>query len=322
MRSNIQKANERSVEAFREFGGVLKHAARELLWLPEAKSLREEKKRYLTYFTLPGKWAWDIFFFERNGILEKRGRGFPHVRFCDNNTESYATAKRLLGNTVGKRENFEDVVLNGGREFWDEFPYDLYNLDFCGTCFPDEQPPFSDTFEAITRIIENHVSQRHFPFSLLLTMKALADETSIRAQEELKANIETNRADVYFADQINEVIPDTEKFVRANFADFILISIAKIICHLAKAHCDVEIRNRAKYPRQDGAYFITKFVFRFTGREGRSLRIASPMYASNVLKAIALNNVMSIDKSCISREIKRSHSELVEYVRSKYEEVV
>jgi len=227
-----------------------------------------------------------------------------------------------LGNTVGKRGNFEDVVLNGRKEFWDGFPYDLYNLDFCGTCLPDEQPPFSDTFEAITTIIENHVSRRHFPFSLLLTMKALADETNMVAQEELKANIETNRADACFADQINEAIPDTERFVRANFADFILISIAKIICHLAKAHCDVEIRNRAKYPRQNGAYFITKFVFAFRGREQRSLRIASPMYASNVLEAVALNNVMTIDQSCISREIKRSHGELVEYVKSKYEEVV
>jgi hypothetical protein len=322
MKSDIKKVNERSVEAFWEFRDPIKHAARELLWLPEAKSLREKKKGYLKYFTLPGKWAWDIFFFERNGILEKRGRGFPHVRFCDNNRESYATAKKLLGNTIGKRGNFEDVVLKGRKEFWDEFPYDLYNLDFCGTCLPDEQPPFSDTFEAITTIMENHVSQRYFPFSLLLTMKALADETNITAQEELKANIETNRADACFADEINKVIPDTERFVRVNFADFILISIAKIVCHLAKGHCDVEIRNRAKYPRQNGAYFITKFVFRFGERRGRGLRITSPEYASTVLKAIALNSVITINESCISHGIERSHSELVKYVMSKYEEVV
>ena len=312
----LKKINIRSVDAYSEFGGLIKHAARYLLWLPEATLLRQDKGRYLKYFTLPGKWAWDIFFFEKNNILERRGRGFPSVRFCDNNWESYVTAKRLLGNTIGKRGNFEDLVLNNRREFWDGFPYDVYNLDFCGTCFPDAQPPFSNTFEAITRIIEDHVASRQFPFILFLTMKALASETSDEAKQQLKANIETNRSVPDFAGQINEVIPDTETFVRRHFADFIVVSIPKVICHLAQPYCDVQIKHRAKYARDHGAYFITKFVFKFTHRRRRSLAIANPAYVNNVLAIMRLDNMTVIDRSCINDEIRHSHRDLSRYVRS------
>jgi hypothetical protein len=314
MTGELRRSNRKSVEAYAAFGDVLKHAARYRLWLPEVAALKKDKGRFLKYFTLPGKYAWDIFFFEKNQIVEKGTRGFRDVRFCDNNEQSYVTAKRLLGNTVGKKGNFEDLVLNGRREFWDGFPYDVYNLDFCGTCFPDEQPPFSDTFEAITRIIENHVSRNHFPFILLLTMKALASETSDEAKEELKANIETNRRDRALADQVNSVIPDLESFVSRRFADFIIISIPKVICYLARGHCDLEVRQRAKYSRGTGAYFITKFVFRFTRRRQRSLRIANPVYIRNVLKIMELNNVMLLDGTCINNEIRQSHAKLREYV--------
>jgi len=316
MASDLSRANRKSVEAYLEFEGVLKHAARYLLWLPEVQSLRRSKRSFLKYFTLPGKWAWDIFFFEKNNILERRGRGFPDVRFCDNNMQSYVTAKRILGNTIGKKGNFEDLVLNNRKEFWDGFPYDVYNLDFCGTCFPTEQPPFSDTFKAIAKIIENHVSSNNFPFILLLTMKALASETRNEAKEELKENIENNRRDPNFAEQINTVIPNTDTFVQRNFPDFIIISIPKVICHLANTHCGVEIRYRAKYPRNNAAYYVTNFVFKFTKRRRRSLSIMSPMYISNVRKIMCLNDVVLIDRSCISNEIRQSHRQLREYVSS------
>ena len=64
MSNELRRVNQKSVEAYKEFGDPLKHVARYVLWLPEARGLREQKRRFLTYFTLPGKWAWDIFFFE------------------------------------------------------------------------------------------------------------------------------------------------------------------------------------------------------------------------------------------------------------------
>jgi len=313
MPSDIKKANQRHVEAFREFGGEIKHAARCRLWLPEAQSLRAEKGEFLKYFTLPGKWAYDVFFLGNNGIIAKSGRGFPDVRFCDNNANYYATAKLLLGNTVGIQSNFEKVVLENKREFWDSFPYDIYNLDFCGTCFPNDQPPFSETFEAITRIIEEHARSGSFPFVVFLTIKALAGETNAQAQKELIGNIESNRAEADFAEAFDQAIPNTVDFVQSRFSDFILLSVPKLICHLARAHCDVDVRQRAKYSRckpGDAEYFITKFVFKFTQRRRRTLHIRNANYVDNVLRIVQLNDIVTIDNASVTNDVRQSLAEI------------
>jgi hypothetical protein len=319
MASEIKKVNQKSVEAYHEFGGIIKHAARYNLWLPEAITLKQEKHRFLKYCTLPGKWAWDIFFFEQNKIIKKKGRGFPDVRFCDNNAESYATAKRLLGSTVGIKGNFEDLVLNGKPVFWDGFPYDVYNLDFCGTCFPDNQPPFSNTFEAISLIIQQHIPKKHFPFLLFLTMKALDSETRAEAKTQLKSNIENNRRNPEIGPQIEELIPNIERFASEHFAEFISISVPKMICGIADNNCKVEVKHRAMYPRisRDGSeYFIVKFVFKFGEGGPQSSTIPTPEYVRNVLELINLNNIEKIDNSAISTAVKESHEKLQEHIKT------
>lgn len=316
-KSDIKKVNEKTVDAYSDFGGLIKHTARYILWLPEAKALRQEENRFLKYFTLPGKWAWDIFFLEKEGIIQRDTRGFSGVRFCDNNSKSYSDAKRLLGNTVGKKENFEKLVLEKQREFWDGFPYDIYNLDFCGTCFPDNQPPFSETFQAIEKIIEKHVEGNHFPFVIFLTMKAFDGETNPQAKEQLIQNIETNRANTSFAQQLATVIPDTQNFVAQSFTDFIVISVPKIICHLAERHCDLEVRSRAKYLRSNAAignFFITKFVFKFSRRRQSHLAVINQNYINNVLNIMRLDNVIAIDNASITQDIRRSSDELKQYI--------
>ena len=317
MTSDIKKINQRNVEAFHEFGGEIKHAARCRLWLPEAHSLKQEKGKCLKYFTLPGKWAYDVFLLENNGIIAKSQRGFPDVRFCDNNANFYATAKRLLGNTIGIQSNFERAVLQDKREFWDSFPYDIYNLDFCGTCFPNDQPPFSQTFEAVTKIIEEHVRRRYFPFIVFLTMKALAGETNMQAQRELVGNIESNRAEPEFAAAFDRTIPDTADFVENRFSDFILLSVPKLICHLARAHCDVDVRQRAKYSRRsrgEAQYFITKFVFKFSRRR-RTLRIRDSHYIDNVLRIVRLDDIVTIENSSITDEVRQSLAKIKSHLR-------
>lgn len=313
MANNIKKINEKSVDSFVDFSGPIKHAARYHLWLPEAIALKADRNRYLRYFTLPGRWAWDIFFFEKNGILEKKERGFPNVRFCDNHSKYYTDAKKLLGNTIGKKENFEKLVLDNHPEFWDGFPYDLYNLDFCGTCFPDDQPPFSSTFEAIAKIIERHVNRNDFPFVIFLTMKALDSQTNPQAKSELVDNIEANRGNSDFTQTINHLIPDTNNFIRTNFADFIIVSIPKIICHLAQPNCNIEVKTRARYQRRnprDGIFFITKFVFKFSRRRRRTLYIRNDNYISNVLNIMNLNSIISIDSSYVNQGVRDSLQQL------------
>jgi hypothetical protein len=313
MNTNLRKINEKTIEAHHDYSGLLKHAARYLLWLPEAKKLKSEKQRYLTYFTLPGKWAFDIFFFEQEGIVEKQVRGFPGVRFCENNSDSFATAKRLLGDTIGIKRNFEELVLNNRPEFWDGFPYDIYNLDFCGTCFPDNQPPFSDTFKSLTKILKRHYLRGHFPFLIFLTMKAFSPGTRKEAKDELIQNIEDNRNDGNFADIINGLIPNTDSFVRNNFVDFIILSIPKIVCHIAQREKrSISVQYRAKYARDKGRFYITKFVFLFDGCIS-GLRIKSQQYIANVRNIMRMDNVLTINNSSITNAIRESHNRLLKY---------
>lgn len=320
MISDIKKINEKTLDIYSDFSGLIKHTARTLLWLPEAQLLKAERNRFLKYFTLPGKWAYDIFFFEIKGIVKRDKRGFPGVRFCDNNSKSYSEAKKLLGNTIGKKENFEKLVLENAQEFWEGFPYDIYNLDFSGTCFPNNQPPFSETFQAINKIILEHLSKNYFPFTIFLTIKAMESETNPEAKKELKGNIEINRRNVNFKKQINSFIPDTDDFITNNFVDFIIISVPKVICHLAENQCDLEIRARAKYARPNDRhvnYYITKFVFKFTRRHyRRTLSIQNENYINNVLSIICLNNVKLINQSSITGSIKQSRRELMTHLTS------
>ncbi len=320
MISDKTKINKKTVDIYPDFSGLIKHTARVSLWLPEAQLLKAERNRFLKYFTLPGKWAFDIFFFEIKEIIKKDRRGFPGVRFCDNNSKSYSEAKKLLGSTIGKKENFEKLVLEDAQEFWEGFPYDIYNLDFSGTCFPNDQPPFSETFKAIDKIILEHFSKNYFPFIIFLTIKAMESETSPEAKRELKENIDINRRNANFKQQINSLIPDTDTFVTNNFVDFIIISIPKVICYFVKNQCDLEIRDRAKYARPNDRnvdYYITKFVFKFTRRHHRrTLSVQNENYINNVLNIICLDNVKLINQSSITESIKQSHGELMTYLTS------
>jgi len=321
MTSDTKKINERNIDISPDFSGLIKHIVRCNLWLPAAKSLKDEKNGFLKYFTLPGRWAWDIFFFEKNGLIKKNGRCFPDVRFCEKIPKVYTDTKKLLGSTIGKMGEFEKLVLRDEKEFWDGFPYDLYNLDFTGTLFPDEQPPFSDTFESINKIIEKHVASNFFPFVIFLTMKALKIQTKEEAIDKLKENIETNRANNEFTEQINNLIPNTENFVNSSFVDFILISIPKIICYLAKDQCNVEIITRAKYYRRNpttrAEYFIVTFIFKFKNKRRRDLSIRNENYNKNVLNIFRLDNVQTIDNRPMNkREIENSLDEITKYISS------
>ena len=310
--SDIKKISFRSRDSFLEFKDLIKHTARCLLWLPVAKSLKQQKGDYLRYFTLPGKFAWDIFLFEKNNLLKKEARGFPDVRFCDNNAQFYTEATRLLGSTIGIKKNFEELVIEDNKIFWEGFPYDLYNLDFCGTSFPDNQPPFSDTFKAIKKIIYKHAESSAFPFVIFLTIKAKKEETRSEAISELKGNIESNRANPIFNEAITRLIPDINTFVEDKFCDFMIVSIPKLICHLAKDHCNVEIKARSKYKRSN--YFITKFVFLFTPKI-QSLVIDNPNYNYNVTEIMRSDNIKEIKSIDITEDIKASHKELKDYIK-------
>ena len=114
------------------------------------------------------------------------------------------------------------------------------------------------------------------------------------------------------------MIADVVFFVNYLFEDFLLIRIPNLIFHLAGAYCDVEVKSRAKYARQHGSYFITKFVFKFTRRRRRtSLSLNNPSYIRNVLNIFRLNHVKNINARCVNQTIKHSLAELKSSIKKK-----
>lgn len=315
---DIKKINTKEQESFRNFKDELKHISRCTLWLPVAIELKKELNRPLRYFTLPGEYAYDIFLLEKNGVIKKEFRGFPDVRFCDYSKRNYSEASKKLGSTVGINDKFEDIVLNNIPKFWDKFPYDIYNLDFCGTCLPSEDPPFSKTFQAIELIINKHKLINRFPFVIFLTIKAKRDEANIDAIEDLKSNINENRKNDIFKSLLDNKIPDVNNFVQNDYVNFILLSIPKFICYISKTHCNIEVLHRAKYNRPvNGGYDITKFVFKFSKKPNRnSLSIEEDNYNKNVLEIIKMENINEITIKQFTGEIKNSHNDLIAYVDS------
>lgn len=316
MARELIKINKKNIDSFFDFNDLPKHTVRYNYWLPSAQLLIKEKGRKLRYFTLPGKWAWDIFLFEKFDIVEKDGKGFPYVRFCDNNYQFYTEAKSLLGNTTGIFANFEDVVLKDNRKFWDGFPYDIYNLDFCGTCFPDSQPPFSNTFRAIDKILMKHSeSKKSFPFLIFLTLKAKEDETNLDTISDFKENIKENRKNIEFKDLINTIIPDIDILINKRFEDFIFICLPKIISYLAQNYCNVYLNQRIKYYRDAKGYYITKFIFRFDYKKP-TLKIINSNYIENVKKTLNLDDIILIENKDFSKNIINSRNEIYNHILS------
>jgi hypothetical protein len=302
----VSPDNDKYLETYADFGGRIKQCARRLLWLPALQSLREEIGCNLRYFTLPGPRAWDVLFFGSNNLLTCNRRGFDDVCFCDNNKQNFLEAKKVLGNTPGILGNFENVILKSQKlrhkPFWDMFPFDVYNLDFCGTCFPKTEPPFSRTFKAILSLLNAHASKmntRRTPFLILLTMKASAGITSREALSQLKTNIETNRRDNALTGQINNAVgADTKMFADAHYQEFILISIPKFLAHIAQGTgISMRVIKRGYYPRSPAGggstYHMTKFVFRCVYNTV-SLRVCTDEYIQAVTQALDMTSIIPV----------------------------
>lgn len=296
-----------------DFGDVVKHEARLKLWLPALKELRNELGRYLKYFTLPGPKAYDVIKWKNEDLLECDGRGFPDVCFCEMDHDNFANAKRILGRTHGVKARFEDIIQNNQsnryKAFWDLFPFDVYNLDFCGTWFEDEEP-LSETFISIIKLVNFHIPKRKFnKFLLFLTIRIDMNKTNNRVIEALKSNLILNKKNQRFSNKIYELAgKDIKTFICNHFYLFIMISIPKLIAfklipQTERLSAKIENIRRAYYPR-NSKYYIGKFVF-LIGKEKTSLKINPAWYEECVDKSLNLRNIMEISQERISRYTKK-----------------
>ena len=293
-------------EVSRDFGDVVKHEARLKLWLPPLQDLYRELQRPIKYFTLPGSKAYDVVLWEINQLVRHDGKGYPDVCFCDCEHNSFANAKRILGNTRGLLARFEDVVLGGKDKryaaFLDLFPYDVYNLDFCGTCFERCQPPVSNTFRALSTLIEKHIARRAFtPFLLLLTVRIDRGRMNQDVVQDFKDNIETNLNTQTVSESLTQLIEgNLDSFVSNRFENFIMLSIPKLLgFRLVSSYSKARISQvrRCLYARS--GFHIGKFVFRIE-KEKPGLSISPPWYRDFVQQSADMGDILRIEALQIS----------------------
>jgi len=312
-------------------GDLKKHEARLKLWLPALQDLRNKLGRPLRYFTFPGEKAYDVIAWKQKGLIEFNERGFPNVCFCEMKPEYFANATRILKNTIGVPAKFEDVINNRQdskyKPFWVKFPYDVYNLDFCGTCFESNRPLLNKTFLSIIRLINAHISKNGSgKFLLLLTVRIDKNYTNEDFIKNLVKNLESNRKDSDFSLLINGLVKDEiSNFIEERFCDFIMTGLPKILASKIRSQTRetsgrIEDLYRAYYKRRDREnnydYFIGKFVF-LIDKEATSFESSPSWYRNVVVKSLDLVNIMKINESNISNGTQQDLDELKREIRDR-----
>lgn len=262
-----------------------KHFVRKNGWLEIARarkkavSNRKETDGYVRYFSLCGKEAVDILLFDREGIIRADRRGYPDVCFCDfsaNAPKEFAEIKEALGKTRGFNKRFEDLANDTDfEELIQKIPFDIVNLDFCGSCFPSYDEPDSRTLQAIEKIIN---LQSNVSFDLFVTFRARRSDNNVEAIDMLRESMNSNITDfndieVTYDKYINKPL---DQILNNDYAIFLLLTIPKIILgfsnnfHLSGRCLRRYLYKRLKYEnrRLKFIYKIVKFLFSFDPVQG------------------------------------------------------
>lgn len=274
-------------EATASFICPKKHFVRRNGWLvvakkrKEAVSSRNETDGYIRYFTLCGREAIDVLLFEKEDIIRSNIRGYPDVCYCDYSRDGpmeFAILKEALGKTKGFNKKFEDLV--NDRTFVDLIknePFDVINLDFCGSCFPKYDAPDSATLRAIERLLQ---LQSGISFDLFVTFRARRSEDNSEAIHELEAAMDRNFNDfnkiqVAYNDSVGRPLNDLSV---DDYPYFLLTTVPKVILGFAvnsglngKCRCRFCYGRRKKIDENKFlTYKIIKFIFSFDSKQNNN----------------------------------------------------
>jgi len=287
-----------------------KHYVRKEGWLTIARNRKEvvssrvETQGYIRYFSLCGKEAIDVLLFEREGIIRANARGYPDVCYCDfveDNPLEFAKLKETLGKTKGFNMRFEELVYDGSfQKLVQNEPFDVVNLDFCGSCFPKHDAPDSKTLRAIECVLK---LQSAVSFNLFITFRAQRSSENSGAIKELRDVMEKNLSQFSdFKSVYEEKIGFPLNILCENdYPSFLLHTFPKILLGFGNNYnLGGECIRRFYYKRKEGEYKIVKFIFsfeprrennRFSDRSRKTVQLANAYHKSiiNCLKNSPIN---------------------------------
>jgi len=323
-------SEEKQSEHERDYTDAEKHYVRKHVWEPAASDrlikINATESRQLKYFTLCAEKAIDVYYFYfKNLIGDYDGLGYPTVAYCECDTGHYETLAANLGRTLGFHAYFEDLVLDQenpkSKEFYSSLPFDIYNLDFTGVCFPRGEPPFSRTLDAIVTLI-NKLGQPGYRsgFDIFFTFRAQRSEENRDAIRDLKNNLDDNiRSYPWYNDLFIFRHQSVEELLQSRYHEFLLCSLPKLIGGLSRvAGFQVSCPFSLYYPRpnsQNPKYYIVSFVLKFdwvgvdAPRFGRRVRQQIPLQDIvtdaylQMIRAIIERNIQNVGSIKFPRQI-------------------
>lgn len=239
---------------------------------------RRSKKIPLRYFTFCASGAIDVFMLEREGILKRSGETgrLEGVFFCEEDEEDFGRIADLIGKPEnGFRGAFENIVLfeddrdTDGKELKDEleggevftsevreklghkdthqrlraaFPFDIINLDVCGSMFPPKEGIITPLLESIIQILEWQTISKYpinnlecTQFTLFLTSHISQERINQAAIQQLKELVIGNMRNLDFTDAfIKRYSHDqVQRLLSQDFADFYCLALPKYIIQRA-----------------------------------------------------------------------------------------
>lgn len=319
----------------------IKHFVREKGWVEAAKKRKNHigDRRELRYFTLCSLDAIDIKTLNKAGIIKKENTVYESTFFCEWDNELIEEIARAVGPNYfgGAFEEFIDrVYIN--KDGWRDklvtlelFPFDVYNLDFTGSCIPGDQPPYSKTLQALQKLVDLQHREQH-DFDLLLTFPANRGKDNEEAIKQLKHQIDNNCAKFPKAKEKIETIYSNTDTLLNNYENFILVAIPKFLLKVAKDFSYIlTISPSFKYkrsPKDAESYYITSSILSFKyyhGLRGSATnRLNGPSVADIIHRRYYPKSIINIFKNEIidvDKEFNRDKS-LIEDYRTKIEKVM
>ena len=242
-----------------------KHYVRQEVWLPVAAERQKELDRPLRYFTLTTPDLFDVKLLERSKLLEKTGRGYPGLGFCERSDKIYSDIVRSLRWCgFAHKGSFEDMVLRND-EFEMNFKFDVINLDFTWVPFPKKESPLEGTWGAIRKVLEVQRAKKT-SFDLFMTFRGSrkgTDEDSIhRLSNLLLENLSAGRGVEQFQSRVGH--RDPTRLLSEDYLTFISVGLPKLFVGEAlSVGFHLSRMGVYSYSRTAGerTYHIIKFVF-------------------------------------------------------------
>jgi hypothetical protein len=299
----------------RMYRAPIKHYVREYGWVEAARKRKltlNKVDRELRYFTLCSLEAIDIKTLYEAGILGRAASGYPSTFFCERDKELTEEIARIVGSNYwsGAFEEFISKLYSNNDRLRDKlkeqnlFPFDIYNLDFTGSCIPGDQPPYSRTLEALTHLVDlQHKEEQDF--DIFLTFRAKEDKDNKDAIKQL-VNLLSDNCKKYpeAKKTLDAHYSDIDKLRSARYELFIAIAIPKFLSGIAKDYrYKLGISPSYKYKRRQKSanaepYYITSMIISLEyihdKRSGKLSKLSDPPIVDEIQNIHYPNSIIEI----------------------------